>query len=74
MPALLNYTAGELQELQDWFATESQDLFRAKTRCDIEEDRVRLHVAAQAAHRLAADIGRFAAAHQTLRDDGLIED
>lgn len=74
MSALLTYTAVELQELQEWFAAESQDLFQAKTLCDDEEDRVRLHVAAQDAHRLAAEISRFAAARRGLLADGLIEE
>lgn len=63
-----------LRELHDWFATESVLLFEAKTRCHDEESRVRLHVAAQDARRLAFDLMEFAAAHEALQADGLIEE
>lgn len=73
MPALLTYSPAELAEIQQWFAEESRALFHAKTQCDNEEDRVRLHMAAQDAHQIAAEIRRFTSAHRALQQDGLID-
>lgn len=73
MSALLSYSSTDLAELQEWFAAESRNLFHAKAQCEDEEDRVRLHMAAQDAHQIAAEIRRFAIAHRALREDGLID-
>lgn len=63
----------QLLELHDWLAAESASLFEAKRQCLDEESRVRLHVAAQDAHRIAADLEQFAYAHRRLETDGLID-
>ncbi len=62
----------QLLELHDCLAAESVGLFEAKRRCLNEESRVRLHVAAQDARRIAADLKQFAAAYQALQVEGLI--
>ncbi|MDP1796923.1 MAG: hypothetical protein Q8K78_05560 [Planctomycetaceae bacterium] len=74
MSTALTYSTTELQDLGDWFSTESEALFQAKARHIDEESRVRLHVAAQDARRIAADLRGFATAHQALQNEGLLDD
>lgn len=72
MPTLMTYPKADLTRLRDWFSVTSLELFDAKSSVEDQESKVRLHVAAQEAHHIAAELERFASAHQALLDDGLI--
>ncbi len=74
MSALLTHSVTDLHSIQEWFALTSHDLFQAKREQPDEMARVQLHVAAQSAHRLAAEIERFVTLHRQLQRDGLIEE
>lgn len=74
MPDLLTHSTTELQSIQEWFTSASSELFQAKREQKHEMARVRLHVAAQSAHRIAAEIEQFLDAYQALQRDGMIAD
>jgi cysteine synthase len=67
-----DYPEAEMQRVQQWLSGISADLYQSRESSADEIVKVRLHMAAQDAHRLASEMTLFTAAYRALKTDKLI--